>query len=409
MIHEKDRSSIQEEVTERTKHRSAPWWRSAAVIGAVVVALVGGAFSWFSFRERSSFSDQETGQSSSPPTLGSIPRLSISYGKLGPRAAITISEFEVKSSTPVSDREQFDSVTKYEGRSSLELRSTDHRTDVGTIRGRFDFSRMQLFDAMFYVTEAQSVESLGMRFRSRTSAAAFEYPLSVPAGGWIPVRMNRDQFVAINGASESTWADIGVVEIRLVSRPRLYAQVHVDLMQASGDLGKQTAAWTVADENMLGLTNTALGTALLFRSTAAHVGTLTELADSRDFILTVRLSPITAGRGGLFFRGNMINENGYSFVINGVGSRAWQLLRTDSSGTKVVREGTLPISSFRTDEAYWLRSVVQGDRIDVSLSVDGTNFIRVARSEDGTFDFGRVGVVAYGATYAIHEIQYQRK
>lgn len=384
--------------------------RILLVLAAVMVAAVG-ATSWLLIHNKVARPNSSSeAPSLQAPNFGTAQRVSLSYSSSPPGTAVTISSFQVTNTTPVQELSHFDTITKYEGISSLDLRSTNQVPDSFSINQNFDFSQTQLFEAMVDSADLSTVESLVFIFDSATSPASFDYPANVSGSGWTPLRMPRANFVASNGAVATTWSNIGSVEIELISRPGTYASVNVGLLRAEPDPAVYKGNWSVADPAMLGLLQAPHGTALLFRNTTANVGVLSDVGDAKDFRLTAELAPMTTGFGGLFFRGDGANGFGYAFVIGGVSSNVWQIIRSDSNGLRSIRQGTIPITSFQADGTYWLRSVAKGPRIDLYISLDGTTYVDVATIDDDSFGFGEVGIAVYQeAAYAIYGLDFERR
>jgi hypothetical protein len=228
--------------------------------------------------------------------------------------------------------------------------------------------------------------------------------------------MKRAQFTPVGRADDSTWANITSVEFTLVSRPGTDVRANIDMLRSEADPERFLRAWSVVNDESLGLLNSPQGTSLLFTDTgsAGSVGTLAEVADAKDFSVTVKLSPLTAGRGGLFFRGQERTGRGLCFMIDGADSNVWSLLLVDTpgaiGGTTTLASGVVQNTSFGPSGVYWLRAVAKGDHFEVLLSADGVNFTRVASHRSGAFPFGQVGVAVYdSAAYAIYGIDFRRE
>lgn len=221
--------------------------------------------------------------------------------------------------------------------------------------------------------------------------------------------MPRDQFEAFGGATESTWSDIGSVVITLVARPRTEAKTNIDLFRGEGSPSLYSADWRIRDPQIIGMLPSAQGTVLLFRNVAGSFSAMSKVGDAKDFVLTAELTPLTPGRGGLFLRGNSVSSKGLSFVIGGIGSSTWQMMRTDDTGTTTIKEGSIENLTFRDDATYWLRATVKASWMTLAMSRDGKTFTTIGSIRDVTFPFGEVGLSAFdSAAYVVRKIDYQR-
>lgn len=373
------------------------------VIGAgiVIVALIA----FISLNQR-----QPASRSAGPvtiPNFSDTKSFSKDYSKLPASSAVVISSFE--GDEQWEGEGVFDATTRFEGQSSLLLRSVQGRSASAVLRGNFDFSKVKLFELAVTAQELKDIASLVVRFGDPELDSVYEFPAGVLAPGWNVLPMSMTQFIARSGNPAPSWDSIKAVQLELTGRPGTEVKANFDLLRAeAGDMDFK-ADWVTNGEQVLGLMPSKQGPSLLVRNVGGSIATIAKVADAKNFTVQAAISPLTQGRGGLLLRGNSGSGTGYSYVIGGLLTSTWQIIRTDEKGSTVLEEGTLRNLGFRRDESYWLRARVRGSDFELALSRNGRTYSPLANLRDETFSFGEVGFTALdGGAFLVHEIDYQK-
>jgi hypothetical protein len=145
---------------------------------------------------------------------------------------------------------------------------------------------------------------------------------------------------------------------------------------------------------------------LLARNIGAGVATLKDIEDTNDFVFSTAISPQSAGRSGLFIRGDYNNGYGYYFLIGGDKKSNWQIIKKNKTGWTAkdqMIEGSLPNMSFSRDKKYWLRAETQGDLMQFYLSTDGQKYEKLGEINDSEFRGGGIGIAVLDNAWALFD------
>lgn len=375
-----------------------------AGVAVVVLLLMGKVVP--SIRKDSASSNKESttsaGSSLATFTVDSNEPVdfTLDHAAYDPAAVTAISNFEKKESWEGSGI--FDATYFYEGTSSLNLISTNHKESTGTLKKELDLSKAATIEFMLKVTNASELETLAIDFGDEQLNNYYRYTFANIIEGWNMQRLDTTKFVAnFDSKSNFDWSKIRSIRLMVNSRPDSAVQVWADAMRAINDDDTYLKDWqnTNGVSRLLGLNNNN-NQPMLFarRNGESYYAALKSASSSDHFRFSAMVSPQLNGQSGLFVRGNYLNGQGYYFVINGVGANTWMITKHGKEGwlkPEQVVQGSLGNVTISQDQPYWLMVKAQGEVMEFYFSMDGASYLKLGEMKDSEFTNGAVGIAAF--------------
>ncbi len=289
----------------------------------------------------------------------------------------------------------------FEGNSSLDIVSTDHQIGTISLVKDMDLSTMEFIEFMMNVSDPDAYESANIDFGDAEMKNFYRYSLTNLRMGWNLIQIPKAKFVQLNG-SENTlpWSSVKHVRISVLSRPNSIFIARFDQLRSVSNSEEYLKYWRTTLPSFLSLypqngTNKIMGRA--FGNLSA---VLKDLEDINNFTFISSVSPQTAGRSGLFIRGNYDNGYGYYFFIGGDKRNTWEIMKRNEEGwtrTDEKLQGVIQNVVFSKDKTYWLRVDAKDDLMEFFFSFDGEKYEKFGEIRDNEFRGGGVGITVFDA------------
>ena len=384
-------------------------WVSVALFGIVALLLVFAVFG-------KNPEEEAKPQKANIPNLtkfGKVKEYTLNIpNKIESDFALNLANFD--GNEPWQGNGLYDSRNVFEGESSLYLESTNHAASKVFLESKVNLNNYNFFDIFVYLgeLEPQNLEFLSIKFGNMPLNSYYEYVFGGLDAGWNFLRIPKKQFGSyLTPGQAFDWSKIEKIEFSLISRPGTRAIAHFDSFRAEKDLS-YLRLWETASKNkdFVGIAENSEGQpVILGQGVDDRVAALAEVGDTENFIFQASVSPQKSGPSGIFFRGNSRNAYGYYFVINGLDSNKWQIMKHVDQGDVVLKEGQVGNITFKSDEKYWLKIIARGSNFKAYLSRDGERFAEVANLNDNEFSIGQVGVVVLDGTFSFFDDFYFKK
>ncbi|MBU1132441.1 hypothetical protein KKC32_04320 [Patescibacteria group bacterium] len=315
-----------------------------------------------------------------------------------------IAEFENIEEENWEGTAVYDDKVFYEGQRSLALISNNRGLAFAELERKMDLSDAEYFEVMLHLNDFTAFESIGLDFGDENFEDYYHYNFTNLRNGWNLVQMPRKDFV-LNKAEESIfdWSSVEKVKFEVISRPDAILLARVDKLRAVIDDNSYLRDWNIikrAEKMLFTLERREDNMVLTARSQGTTIATLKKLENQDNFTFSASLSPQTAGRSGLFVRGDHLNGFGYYFLIFGNQRNTWQIFKKNSKGYASKDEiisGTLENVVFSKNKKYWLRVDARGSLMQYYISFDGKEFSKLGEFDDDEFKRGEVGIAYFDA------------
>lgn len=372
----------------------------------IVVGLVLGGWLWFG-RQRSSAGsnvEYDLPKAAIEPLTREASDVVIPATAYPAGSITVISNFETEED---EDEWQgggvFDEAISYEGRKSLSLISVDHAKVESYRRKPLDLSQMEYIEFMVNISKGSDVEALTIQLGDEELINYYEYQFTNLKDGWNLLQVPKRQFIPVI-ADETVfdWAGVKRVQFTATSRPDAILIVRLDMVRAINQSSAVLSDWKIgvdeARTEFMSLYEQNGRLRLVARNYGIHMATLDAVKRQTDMIVTALISPQTRTRSGLFIRGNYTTGYGYYFLIDGVRSNSWQIVKLSAkgwSGPEEVVKGDIGNVVFSADKDYWLRVEAEGGVMKFFISFDGKEYYVLGEFKDTEFRSGSAGIAVF--------------
>ncbi|MCX6781631.1 MAG: hypothetical protein NTW66_00695 [Candidatus Magasanikbacteria bacterium] len=337
--------------------------------------------------------------------------------------AITIiSNFEKSETTTWQGNGVLDEKIFYEGARSIGLISTDRKAVTITLEKNLDLTNMKQIEFMLHVTDTDAFETAIIDFGDLDLKSYYRYSLANLKNGWNLIQIPREKFIFAE-AKDSTfdWSQVAKVRFYALSRPGSIFLARLDILKSINNLDFLNQ-WRVLNPSMFfSLADQVGKPILLARNIGASVAILKDIENTDDYIFSATVSPQSAGRSGLFVRGDYNNTYGYYLLIGGEKKSNWQILKRNKAGWSPKEQGSLPDATlavegsltnmtFARDKKYWLRAESGGDLIEFYFSTDGQKYEKLGEMRDAEFRGGGIGIAVIDSAQSLFDdFQFKKK
>lgn len=302
----------------------------------------------------------------------------------------------------------------YEGSGSLSLVSTERNEKVATLEKKLDLTNMKQIEFMLNVTDIDAFEAVTLDFGDSNLTNYYSYSLTNLINGWNLVRIPKEKFV-VTKAKDGTfgWPDIAKVRFSILSRPASIFLVRLDMLRSINDSQDFLKQWRATyPEMFFSLYDQAGKIKLLARGLGSTIATLKEGSDINNFDFSASVSPQSAGRSGLFVRGDYATGYGYYLLLGGEKTNTWQILKRNKTGWTLpeqIIKGTLDGVVFAKDQDYWLRVTGKDTLLKFYFSQDGQQYEKLGELTDDEFKGGGLGITALDGNRSLFDnIQFKK-
>lgn len=314
---------------------------------------------------------------------------------------VTISNFEPGEVPAWRGNGVLDQKFFYEGNSSLDLVSTDHNMVTVSLAKDLDLSKMEFIEFMLNVSDPDAYESAYVDFTDAEMKNFYRYPLTNLRMGWNLIQITKDKFMQIKAPdAELSWANIKNVRFFVLSRPSSIFLARFDQLRSVNSSEDYLKYWRTTLPSFLSLYPQDGKNKVMARSFGTLGAAMKDLEDINNFMFVASVSPQTAGRSGLFIRGNYDNGYGYYFFIGGDKRNTWEIMKRNKDGWTKPEEklqGVIQNVVFSKDKTYWLRVDAKDDLMEFLFSFDGVKYEKFGEIRDNEFRGGGVGISVFDA------------
>ena len=302
----------------------------------------------------------------------------------------------------------------YEGKRSLSLISSNRSGAVVNFEKKLDLTNMQQIEFMLHITDVDAFETAILDLGDLALKSFYRYTFSNFKNGWNLIRIPKEQFI-LYIAKDATfdWSNIEEIRFTVLSRPASIFLTRIDMFRSINYPDSFLTGWRAnLPEMLLSLYERSGSMKLMARSIGGSVATLKEIENVNNFDYSASVSPQSAGRVGLFVRGDYVKTYGYYFLIGGDKTSTWQIIKLNKKGwtpTADIVMGTLDNIVFSKDKDYWLRVKGRGNLMEFYLSTDGQKYEKLGELNDGEFKGGGVGIAVLDGNWSLFDnIQFIR-
>lgn len=340
-------------------------------------------------------------------------KIDLSYSKTRPNGVLA--RFNMDPGENWQGNGFWDRGNVLEGESSLGIISRNH--EVASAYYEFgkatDFSKVKFLDFYLKINDIGARESFAVKLADQDAKNFYFYNVTnITQKDWNFVRIPIDQFY-IEGLDKSfNLSKVKKVVLEIVSRPDTFILVNIDQLLIEND-DTFLEDWNTVNSSEVALDKKDDKVHLLVRSIASNdVVTLSSLPGVKDFSYSFKISPQTSTRMGMIFRGDFKNGFGYYFMIEGADSNSWELKKMSREESKWVDliKGDIANNTFKKENFYWLKVDVNKDVITLYVSLDGSNYEKLASVKDGEYLKGGIGVAVWDRGYGFFDdFKYEAK
>lgn len=317
----------------------------------------------------------------------------LNYNSYDPTQVLELSSFEETNDRTWYGTGFHDDRLAVTGVTSLELASANYKPGVAFVEGIPNLADFLHLEVRVRTTGSTDAESLTVFVGTPEHPHAYRFLITDLQERWSVVRMPRDQFIPEEPGPVPAWNELNRVEFRLLSRPGRTIIANFDDLRAEKTT-RYEDDWNFNTSRFLGLGVYSGQSYLLARGLGASLATLSAVPTARDFHYQAKVIQHSSRGSGLFFRGDFRTGYGYVFLTGGIDQGSWQVfLRRPGEDNKIIASGILTNVRFKKDQPVWLAVETKGEEINVSLSLDGEHYTRLAQLHDASFlSGGGVGI-----------------
>lgn len=300
---------------------------------------------------------------------------------------------------------EFDYLDYYEGKSSLFLASQDGIEseaifELGEKINPDDYKTFKLF--LKIGSEPSSIKELKLIFSDSQSAPVYEYSINKFKNGWNLL------VIPVNELSRINWTkNPSKIIFKLVSQVSTSASINLDFLWAEKD-DNYFDNWIARDDNFFFLNKYDQSLYFATTNNTGDLAVLKKITSADDYTVSIKFIPLKEGFFGLFLRGDLLNGYGYYFIIDGPGSDGWKIFKRGdfgSSQAKILKEGKFRFS-IEKNLPLWFKADVQKKHLVFSISSDGEKFTLVGEADDGSYNYGKVGIISGNNFLLVNDIQF---
>lgn len=307
----------------------------------------------------------------------------------------------------------WDRGTNFEGTTSLGLISRAHDNSLAfyDFNHEIDFKQVKFIDFYLKISDLSALENFQVRLSGKNADDFYYYDVVNTQKEWNFFRIPLEQF-SHQGNSAFDLSTVSQLGFKVVSRPNSVALININQLILESD-SSFLDDWNTVKPEQLSLDKKDGQTHLLLRSlTANDIVTLSSLPGVKDFTYSLKLSPQTTSRMGIFFRGDFKTGAGYYFLLDGKDTNTWQLkkMSQEKASWIDIAKGEIANNTFKPDRFYWLKVDANKDDITLSLSLDGNKYESLYNFKDDEYLRGGIGAVIWDKGYGLFdEFNYESK
>jgi hypothetical protein len=308
----------------------------------------------------------------------------------------------------------WDRGTNYEGATSLGIISRAHDTSLAfyDFNDKIDFAKVKFIDFYLKISDLSALENFQIRLSGKNADDFYYYDVTNTQKEWNFLRIPVEQFSRQGDNSAFNLSAVSRLGFKIISRPNNVALVNIDQLIIEND-SSFLNDWNTVKSEQLSLDKRNDQTHLMLRSlTANDIVTLSSLPGVKDFTYSLKLSPQTVSRMGLFFRGDFKTGAGYYFLLDGKDTNSWQLkkMSQEKANWIDIAKGEIANNTFKNDKFYWLKVDANKDDITLFLSLDGKKYEPLYNFKDDEYLKGGIGAVIWDKGYGLFdEFNYESK
>jgi hypothetical protein len=302
----------------------------------------------------------------------------------------------------------------YEGARSLSLVSTERNGAVATLEKKLDLTNMKQVEFMLHVTDIDAFETVTLDFGDLGLTNYYRYTFTNLKNGWNLIQIPKGKFVLSKApAGTFDWPNVEKIRFSILSRPASIFLVRMDMLRSINYPESFLTQWKATQPAMFFSLYEQAGKAkLLARSLGSTMATLKDSAGISNFDFSASVSPQSAGRSGLFVRGDYATGYGYYLLLGGANKNTWQILKRSKAGwtpaTEIIK-GSLDGTVFAKDKDYWLRVTGKGSLLKFYYSSDGQRYEKLGELTDDEFKGGGLGIAVPDAGFSLFDnIQFKK-
>ncbi|MDD4606951.1 MAG: CIA30 family protein [Patescibacteria group bacterium] len=380
------------------------------IIG-VIIAVVGIGYGIYSSNQKQIIGNDKDKVVELNSQEGSLKSLlfgknnyDLSYAEYDAKAVELISDFEPNSSwqgEAFVDRRIF-----MEGISSLGLTSAEHELANIFLEKEIDMSDVKYLEFYLNLSDSQALELAQVKLGDTNLDNYYIYTLSNLNEGWNFLQIPLEQFVigqqaeVVDEADEFNWSKIGKIQFEIMSRPNNTVIANFDYLTLQRD-DSYLKDWMSRENKCLGLGKNNDQINLLFRNQGSFTATLNEVSGVDDFEYKAKITPQIKGRAGLFFRGDYKNSQGYYYMIGGIDTNTWSLMKYGQEGWETLTNGRINNFTFEKNKEYWLSVKASGNNLVGYLSTDNNQYSEIFSINDEEMLSGGVGVAVLDSAFCL--------
>jgi hypothetical protein len=271
---------------------------------------------------------------------------------------------------------------------SLNLAGSGKNNIVVTKNVALNLSKILNFDLALYYKSNPTYLEKGELFFLDNNKNKTSFVLPKLDGGWNFIDIPKEQF---NNQENFNWAAISSAEFSFTPRP--LTSIALNLGSLRGQAGQIVHNdWNSVNKKMLLLDKRNGEIGLLVRNISGAVATIKKITSVTNFIFQCSYRPLSTSAGGIFFRGNYENGQGYYFTLGGINSNGWQLYKIGQKGTETLAKGNINNFKFQFQDKYHLKIETKMNNIKTYFSNDGEKYVLLTSVNDNEFTSGGVGV-----------------
>ena len=311
----------------------------------------------------------------------------------------------------------YDTSVVYEGERSLSLISVNNKESLVYMNKKLDLSQMEFLEFTAYISDVTAFESMYLELGDASMSNYYRYTFFNLSNGWNLIQIPKEQFTRVGQNSAFNLNQIERVQFRTNSRPSSVLMARVDLMRTINRSEDFLKDWLVAakgEKKFISLYKHNNQTTLLARNMGSYAGVLDKAKSVSDFVFSVKVSPQSIGRSGLFLRGNYSSGYGYYLYIYGDKDNRWEITKLGENGwgteedeTKLT--GNLGNDLFSKDKFYWLMAKAKGDKIEYFFSSDNQTYYKLGEITDSEFKSGGLGIVVFDGGWSLFDEMFMKK
>ena len=305
-----------------------------------------------------------------------------------------------------------DDGTYMDGNTSMNVVSRDGQTSVVSLAKSIDLTGYTTISMLGYIAKADALDGLQtLQVRFTTKDGDFVYPIVSIKQGWNVFKMPLDQFVANKAPA---WDKIESVSVEVTSRANARTEINLDRMWAENNSDYKDD-FKMGNQDFLSVKTIAGKTYLQGWPIGSSNALIKKITSVKNFSYTAKLVPEKRGEFGINFRYNSANGFGYFFTMDGVDTGTWRLYKygtpspaTPATTYSLLAKGMINNYTVELNKPIWMRAVTDGSRITVSISNDGSSFVKLASMNNSELKSGGIGFVS-GANVLLEQVSFVNK